>query len=92
MCAARRGSDGMPLAAIPFTDGATASARGADYLQGIIWALGNESGTAASTCGGFLADLLSLFWGRFLPERTKPAPGGCGLASLLWLPIVFRLD
>jgi hypothetical protein len=49
----------MPLAAILLTDGATASARGADYLHRIISALGN--GTAASTCGGFLADLLSLF-------------------------------
>ncbi|HME79130.1 MAG TPA: hypothetical protein VKI00_26790 [Mycobacterium sp.] len=51
----------MSLAAILLTDGATASARGADYLYDTISALSNESGTAASTCGGFLADLLSLF-------------------------------
>jgi hypothetical protein len=43
------------------TDGATASAPGADYLYDIISALGNESGTAAATSGGFLAELLSLF-------------------------------
>jgi hypothetical protein len=43
------------------TDGATASARGADYLYDIILALGNESGTAAATSGGFLAEPLSLF-------------------------------
>ena len=42
-------------------DGAIASARGADYLYDIISALGNESGTAAATSGGFLAELLSLF-------------------------------
>jgi hypothetical protein len=43
------------------TDNANATAQGADYLYDIITALGNESGTAAATSGGFLADLLSLF-------------------------------
>jgi hypothetical protein len=51
----------MSLAAILLTDGATAAARGAGYLYDIISALGSEPRTAASTYGGSLADLLSLF-------------------------------
>jgi hypothetical protein len=48
------------LAAVLLTEG-NASATGADYVYDIITALGNETGTAASTSGGFLAELLSLF-------------------------------
>jgi hypothetical protein len=47
------------LAAVLLTDG-SANATGANYVYDIT-ALGNESGTAASTGGGFLAELLSLF-------------------------------
>ena len=48
------------LAAVLFTDG-TANATYADHLYDIVTAAGNEAGTAASTSGGFLAELLSLF-------------------------------
>jgi len=52
------------------TDGATASAPGADYLYDIISALG-ESGTAAAASGGFLAELLSLFWASASCRRRR---------------------
>ena len=48
------------LAAALFADGYP-NATGADYVYDIITALGNETGTAASTGGGFLAELVSLF-------------------------------
>jgi hypothetical protein len=49
------------LAAVLGVDNTGATAIGAPDLYDIVTALGNESGTAASTSGGFLADLLSLF-------------------------------
>src|SRR6202012_2630790 len=48
------------LAAVLLTDG-TASATAPDPLYDVVTAAGNEAGTAASTSGGFLAELLSLF-------------------------------
>jgi trimeric autotransporter adhesin len=48
------------LAAVLLTDG-NATATGADNIYDIITALGNESGSAAATSGGFLGELLSLF-------------------------------
>jgi hypothetical protein len=48
------------LAAILLTDG-QAIAIAADHLYDVVTAAGNEAGTAASTSGGFLAELLSLF-------------------------------
>ena len=48
------------LAAVLLTDG-SANAQGGQFVYDIITALGNETGTAASTSGGFLAELLSLF-------------------------------
>lgn len=48
-----------------------ASAPGADYLYDIISALGNESGTAAAPSGGFLAELLSLFWASASCRRRR---------------------
>jgi trimeric autotransporter adhesin len=53
-------SSNSDLAAVLLTDG-NATATGADNLYDIITALGNESGTAAATSGGWLAELLSLF-------------------------------
>jgi len=53
-------SGNYDLAAVLLTDG-NATAADADHLYDIITALGTESGTAASTSGGFLSDLLSLF-------------------------------
>jgi hypothetical protein len=52
---------GDDLAAVLGVDNTIANANGAPDLYDIVTALGNESGTAASTSGGFLADLLSLF-------------------------------
>jgi hypothetical protein len=52
---------GYDLAAVLGGDEQGAFATGAQNLYDIMTALGNESGTAASTSGGFLADLLSLF-------------------------------
>jgi hypothetical protein len=49
------------LAAVLLTDGHANVSTGADDVYDIITALGNESGTAASTSGGFLSELLSLF-------------------------------
>jgi hypothetical protein len=50
------------LASILFDDNASAyTATGANYLYDIVSTLGAESGTAAATSGGWLADLLSLF-------------------------------
>ena len=49
------------LAAVLGVDDATASAGGSNYLYDIVTALGNESGTAAATSGGWLGELLSLF-------------------------------
>jgi hypothetical protein len=49
------------LAAVLGVDDTTGPAWGANDLYDIVTALGNESGTAASTSGGFLAELLSLF-------------------------------
>jgi hypothetical protein len=55
-------SGNWDLAAIFGVDGASAnSATGADYLYDIVTALGNESGAAAATSGGWLSELLSLF-------------------------------
>jgi len=48
------------LAAVLLTDG-DANAQGGQFVYDIITALGNETGTAASTSGGFLSELLSLF-------------------------------
>jgi hypothetical protein len=48
------------LAAVLLTDG-SANATAADNLYDVVTAAGNEAGTAASTSGGFLAELLSLF-------------------------------
>jgi hypothetical protein len=48
------------LAAVLLTDG-SATATAADNLYDVVTAAGNEAGTAASTSGGFLAELLSLF-------------------------------
>jgi hypothetical protein len=48
------------LAAALFADGFP-NATGADSMYDIITALGNETGTAASTGGSFLSELLSLF-------------------------------
>jgi trimeric autotransporter adhesin len=53
-------SNNSDLAAVLLTDG-NATATGADNIYDIITALGNESGTAAATSGGFLGELLSLF-------------------------------
>ena len=60
-CAARRGRarGRLPYDAVLLTDG-TATAQGSDYLYDIVSALGGESGTAAATGGGWLAELLSL--------------------------------
>jgi hypothetical protein len=49
------------LAAVLLTDGNAVAQGGSDNLYDVITALGNESGTAAATSGGWLAELLSLF-------------------------------
>jgi hypothetical protein len=49
------------LAAVLGVDGANAIVGGSNYLYDIVTALGNESGTAAATSGGWLGELLSLF-------------------------------
>jgi hypothetical protein len=52
---------GYDLAAVLGVDDKEAFATGAQYLYDIVTALGTESGTAASTGGGLLGELLGLF-------------------------------
>jgi hypothetical protein len=49
------------IAAVLGVDDTQALALGSNLLYDIVTALGNESGTAASTSGGLLGELLSLF-------------------------------
>jgi hypothetical protein len=57
------GSDagGSDVAAVLGVDDTSATATGSQFLYDIVTALGNESGTAAATSGGWLGELLSLF-------------------------------
>jgi hypothetical protein len=52
---------GYDLAAVLGVDDKLATATGSQFLYDIVTALGNESGTAASTGGGLLGELASLF-------------------------------